>query len=149
MHITSQSAPLVEIKSRFIAMVSILIARRWVGPETENHHDLQLSSVGCCLMFVFGPSPVSQLEFFFSADCLNRNCLVQFCGIPWYHTLDVHRGYSLITWLGRYITWRWRHINHGNTIRSVIAAKRTVITEVYVCVFSIKHRYSDILLENT
>ena len=37
----------------------------------------------------------------------------------------------------RYITWRWRHINHVNTITSVIAAKQTVINEVYVCFFPI------------
>ena len=36
---------------------------------------------------------------------------------------------------------------HFNNITSVIAAKQTVINEVYV--FSIKYPYSDILLKNT
>ena len=36
--------------------------------------------------------------------------------------------------------------NHANTISSVIAAKQTVINEVYV--YSIIYRYSDILLNN-
>ena len=36
--------------------------------------------------------------------------------------------------------------NHANKITSVIAAKQTVINEVYV--FSIIYRYSDILLNN-
>ena len=39
------------------------------------------------------------------------------------------------------------HINQANTITSVIVAKQTVINEVYV--FSIKFRYSNILLRNT
>ena len=34
-----------------------------------------------------------------------------------------------------FLTWRWRHRNHANTITSVIAAKQTVINEVYVVVF--------------
>ena len=81
----------------------------------------------------------------------NRNCLVQFHEIPWNQTTDVHRGSTLITraitcrW--RYKTWQWRHKNHVNTIKSVIAAKQTVINEVYVfsikfMIFSIKYRYA-------
>ena len=74
---------------------------------------------------------------------LNVNCLGQCRGIrPW-----IHRGSTLITWRWLYITWRWCHRNHANTITSVIAAKQTVINEVYV--FSIKYRYSYILLKNT
>ena len=38
-------------------------------------------------------------------------------------------------------------MNHAKTITSVIGAKQTVINEVNV--FSIKYRYSDILLKNT
>ena len=62
----------------------------------------------------------------------NRNYLGQFREIPWNHTSDVHRGSTLTTWRCRYITWRWRHINHANTITSVFVAKQTVINEVYV-----------------
>ena len=53
----------------------------------------------------------------------------------------------LVTFGFKYITWRWLHRNHANTITSVIAAKQTVINEVDV--FSIKYRYSysDILLK--
>ena len=61
--------------------------------------------------------------------------------VPWNKISDVHRGSTLITWRWRYITWRWRHSNHANTITRVIAAKQTVINEVYV--FSMKYRYSD------
>ena len=78
-------------------------------------------------------------------NCNNRNCLGQFHWISRNQTSDVHRGSTLITWNWRYITWRWRQRNHINTITSVAAAKQTVISEVYV--FSIKYRYSDILLK--
>ena len=52
--------------------------------------------------------------------------------IPWNQTSDVHRGFTLITWCWRYITWHWRQRSHTNTITSVIAAKQTAINEVYV-----------------
>ena len=56
--------------------------------------------------------------------------------IPQSLTMDVHRGSTLITrviaWCWRYITWRWGHRNHADTITSLIAAKQTVINEVYV-----------------
>ena len=63
-----------------------------------------------------------------SAYC-NRNCLCQFREITWNQTTVVHRGSTLIMrvimWCWGYITWRWRHRNHVNTITSVIAAKQT------------------------
>ena len=56
--------------------------------------------------------------------------------IPWSQTTDVHRGSTLIMrvimWRCRYITSCWRHNNHVNTITRVIAAKQTVLSEVYV-----------------
>ena len=36
------------------------------------------------------------------------------------------------TWRWRYMALRWRHSNLANSISSVIAAKQTVINEVYV-----------------
>ena len=54
---------------------------------------------------------------------LNRNCLHQFGEIPWNQNTDVHRG------SGENVCWR--HRNHVNAITSVIAAKQTVINEVY------------------
>ena len=59
--------------------------------------------------------------------------LGQYRGILWNQTSDVP-GSTLIT---------WRHRNHTHTITSVIAAKQTVINEMYA--FSIKYRYSEIL----
>ena len=41
-----------------------------------------------------------------------------------------------------YITCLRHHRNHANTITSVIAAKQTVINEVYVVVFSVKIKIS-------
>ena len=52
--------------------------------------------------------------------------------IPWNRTSDVHRGSTLIMWRWRYITWRWHHRNHANTIISIIEAKQTVINEFYI-----------------
>ena len=52
-------------------------------------------------------------------------------GSLWNQTPDVHRGCTFITWCWRYITWRWRHRNHADTIASEIAAKQTVINQVY------------------
>ena len=73
------------------------------------------------------------------ATASNRNYLGNFREILWNQITDVHQGTipitRVITWLWRYITWGWRYRNHANTITSVIAAKQTVINEIYVCVF--------------
>ena len=59
--------------------------------------------------------------------------------------IDIHQGSTLMTWRWRFITLRWCHGNHANTITDVIAAKQTDINEGYVVViFLIKYRYSDI-----
>ena len=67
--------------------------------------------------------------------------------ILWNQTSDVHRGAILIMRCWCYITWRGHHRDHGNTVTSVIAAKKNVVNDVYV--ISIKYRLSDILLKNT
>ena len=40
--------------------------------------------------------------------------------VPWNQTLDVHRGFTLITWSWRHITWRWRQRTHANTITKLV-----------------------------
>ena len=103
----------------------------------------------CSTIKTRGPWVLKRLTDTESQECSIRNCLGQFCEIPWNQTTDVHRGSTLITlvitWRWRYIMWRWRHRNHVNTITSLSAAKQRAKNEV--CFFSMKYRFSDILLE--
>ena len=103
---------------------------------------------GClpvCLCVTNLRCPLINTWLVLTETSLNRNCLGQIREIPWNQTTDVHRGSTsitrVITWRWRYITWRWRHRNNVNTMTT----KQTASMKFMF--FSIKYRYSDILLK--